>query len=501
MPTPSPLNSNDPHDRDLLALVGPGNRRNPAPQSRYNLVVIGGGTAGIVAAVSAAELGGKVALVEENLLGGSNLLCGSTPLSALIRSAQAAYSSKHSAPFGVRTDGVTADFPAVMQRVRAIRAQLASESSLESLQQKGVDVFFGTGRFVDAANVEVAGQKLNFARAIIATGTRPYIPKIPGLEEAAPLTNETLFSLTELPAGLAIIGAGVFGAEVAQAFARLGSRVTLYEQHNRILPSEDPEAAAVIHESLVADGVTIILNSRSLNVSRENAATTITCEQNGQTLSNSFTHVLLAAGRKPNFNHLQLDKAGIEVNESGIEVTDQLRTTNAHVFACGDVVSDLKSPHAAEALAHIAVGNSLFFGSHRVSDLNIPHIVRTSPGLARTGVHSLSNEFKDYSVIQIALAEQETTLINGTPRGFIKILHDKRGAIHGATVVADGASELIGEIVTAMNHKVTLSQLSNTIHPSQTLSVLLKKSGDRYRRTLLTPSVSKLLHNILKWRR
>lgn len=245
----------DAHNLALLSHVHPAGYVNPMPQGRYNLVVIGGGTAGLVCAVGAAGLGAKVALIERDLLGGDCLNAGCVPSKALVRSARAAHEVKRAGEFGVRVTAHEVDFAAVMERMRSLRARIAPVDGVESLRQKGVDVFLGAARFVDSATIDVEGTRVSFARAVIATGTRAALPEVPGLADAQPLTNETVFSLTELPRRLAVIGGGPIGAELAQVFARFGSTVTLYEVSPRLLPREDADASTIIRAALERDGV------------------------------------------------------------------------------------------------------------------------------------------------------------------------------------------------------------------------------------------------------
>lgn len=490
----------DTHNLELLAHLRPETYLNPVPQSKYNLVVIGGGTAGLVTAVGAAGLGAKVALVEKHLLGGDCLNVGCVPSKALLRSAKAAYEARRAAEFGVKVFSHQIDFPAVMERVRRLRAHIAPLDGIHSLTQKGVDVFLGKARFLDSSTVEVADRKLTFARAVIATGTSPAIPDIPGLKDCSPLTNESLFDLTELPPSLAVLGAGPVGCEMAQAFARLGSKVTLFELKDRLLPAEDPEASARLLESFTRDGITCHLGCANLSFSRAETGIVAACVLNGQKITVEVNQVLVAAGRTPNTGHMQLDKVGVHTTRDGIAVNEQLRTTNSRIFACGDVCSQYKFTHAADALARLVIGNALFFSSAKLSDLNIPYSVYTSPEVAHVGrhAHTAGNEC---SVIRFELTHLDRALLDGSPEGFVKILHDKQGRILGATIVSEHAGEHIAEFVLAMNHNISLSKLASDIHPYPTYSEMIKKCGDLYRRTLLTPTVANLLSSILKWRR
>ncbi len=490
----------DAHNLALLSHVHPADYVNPMPQGRYNLVVIGGGTAGLVCAVGAAGLGAKVALIERDLLGGDCLNAGCVPSKALVRSARAAHEVKRAGEFGVRVTAHEVDFPAVMERMRSLRARIAPVDGVESLRQKGVDVFLGAARFVDSATIDVEGTRVSFARAVIATGTRAALPEVPGLADAQPLTNETVFGLTELPRRLAVIGGGPIGAELAQVFARFGSTVTLYEVSPRLLPREDADASTIIRAALERDGVQCRMGARNLRVTQLGGEKIVNCDSLGVAAEDRCDQILVAAGRLPNVEELNLEGVGVRVDRHGVQVNDYLRTTNARIFACGDVCTQYKFTHAADALARIVIGNALFFGSDKASALNIPWAIYTNPELAQVGVRANDEEGKRQT-IRFDLAHQDRALLDGATEGFIKVTHDRRGHILGATIVAEHAGELIGEVVVAMNHRVSLSHLANAIHPYPTQSEMLKRCGDLYRRTMLTPSVAKLLQKVLKWRR
>lgn len=497
----SPLWPEDQHNLELLSHVHPSDYVNPTPQGRYNLVVIGGGTAGLVTAVGAATLGAKVALIEKTHLGGTRLNTGCVPSKALLRSARAAHEVKHAEEFGLTVPSYEVDFASLMERLRKLRAYISQVDGVKSLTEKGVDVYLGTGKFVDSSTIEVGDRKLIFSRAVIATGARATLPKIPGIEEIEFLTNETVFNLTELPKHLAIIGAGSTGAETAQAFARLGSLVTTFDIQNRLLPYEDRDASNIVKASLEQDGVTFSLGVKNLRFSRNGREKFLTGEINNQAFSSPFDQILIAAGRTANVEGMDLDKVHVETTSDGVKVNSQLRTTHPHIFACGDVCSKFKFTHAADALTRIVIGNALFFSTAKVSDLNIPWAIYTDPELAHVGVDSDSEEGKEYQTIRLNLSEVDRAVLDDTPAGFIKITHDRRGQIKGATIVGSHAGELIGEIVVAMNHNISLSKLASDIHPYPTHSETIKKCGDLYRRTLLTPATSKFLAKFLKWRR
>ncbi|MDQ3082829.1 MAG: FAD-dependent oxidoreductase, partial [Gemmatimonadota bacterium] len=330
---------NEPHDERLRDLVHPPSWENPSPRDRYHLVVIGGGTAGLVSAAIAAGLGARVALVERALLGGDCLNVGCVPSKALIHAAR---DSAARSPAG---------FARAMTRMRRIRAELAVVDSAHRFREMGVDLFLGRGEFIDDNSISVGGARLRFRRAIVATGARAALPPIPGLAATEPLTNETVFGLTALPSRLAIIGGGPIGCELAQTFARFGSTVALFEAGDRLLANDDAEAGGIVLDALRRDGVEVRLGADIQRATRNGSVRVLQLRDGEQF---DFDEVLVAAGRTPNVEDMGLERARIDVDKRGIVVNDHLRTTNAHVFAVGDVASRYQFTHAADALARLA---------------------------------------------------------------------------------------------------------------------------------------------------
>nr|MCU0539901.1 FAD-dependent oxidoreductase [Desulfobacterales bacterium] len=340
----------DEHNRNLASLVHPAGWRNPKPASRYNLVVIGAGTAGLVSAAGAAGLGAKVALVERHLMGGDCLNVGCVPSKALIAAARAAAAVRDAGEFGVHVpEGVRVDFGQVMERMRRLRAAIAPNDSAKRFSGLGVDVFIGSGRFVDAHTLEVAGETLRFKKAVIATGARASAPPIPGLDEVAYLTNETLFSLTELPKRLAVIGAGPIGCEMAQSFARFGSEVFLVEATHGILPREEADASGIVLGSLLKDGVRLLCCGQELMLSKaDGGRVRLSVESHSKKYDEVVDTLLVAAGRSPNVEGLGLEAAGVAYSKKGIQVNDQLQTTQPDIYAAGDICSPYQFTHAAD---------------------------------------------------------------------------------------------------------------------------------------------------------
>ncbi|MGH7905568.1 MAG: FAD-dependent oxidoreductase, partial [Candidatus Binataceae bacterium] len=324
------LNPTGQHDRALAGNVHPPRWINPEPAKIYNLVVIGAGTAGLVTAAGAAGLGAKVALVESNLMGGDCLNFGCVPSKAIIRAARIAAGIRASSQFGISIPGdIRIDFAAVMERMRRLRAELSVNDSAERFRRLGVDVFIGHAGFDGSDSVIVEGKTLCFKRAVIASGSRPSVPPIPGLAEAGYLTNETVFSLTELPRRFAIIGGGPLGCELAQAFARLGAKVVLVEAAPRIMPREDPDAAAIVRRQLERDGIRILTNSNVTAVRKTEAGKLVRVSSGNTHDEIEFDDILVAIGRSPNVEGLRLEAAGVRHDaRKGILVDDRLRTSN-----------------------------------------------------------------------------------------------------------------------------------------------------------------------------
>ncbi len=484
----------DESDRRLLDQVRPAHFRNPSPASKYDLVVIGGGTAGLVCAAGAAGLGARVALVERSLLGGDCLNTGCVPSKAMLRSARVVAESRLGATLGVQSSA-HADFAAVMARLRARRADLASADSAARFASLGVDVFFGSASFAGPRSVTViAGEnestrsELRFRKAVIATGSRPAMPKIPGLADAPFLTNESVFDLTAQPGELAIIGAGPSGCELAQAFARLGTRVTLIESGAQVLPREDRDAGSVICDRLRADGVEVMLETHLKAVRWTNDRFTL--ELDGRMLSAEA--LLVASGREPRVDELNLDAAGVAHGPDGITVDDRLRTTNPRVYAAGDVCSKYKFTHAADAMARIVVRNALFFGRARMSTLVIPWCTFTSPEVGRVGEAGETAKASGAEAVTIPLSAIDRAVVDEATDGFVRVYH-RRGLIVGATIVAPDAGDLVSAVALAMRYGGSLADLSSAVFPYPTLSVALRQAGDAYRRSSLTPGVRKAL--------
>ena len=491
---------------ELVNRVHPPVWNNPAPASKYDFVVIGGGTAGLVSAMGAVGLGARVALVERRLLGGDCLNTGCVPSKAVIRSARVVGELKRASALGVSAGDVRVDFGAVMRRMRQRRAAIAVNDSAERLRAAGVDVFFGTARFADARTMVVDEHMLRFRRAVIATGGRPTAPPVRGLDSVPFLTNETIFSLTDLPRRLLVIGAGPIGCELAQAFARFGSAVTVFDQAVQVLPREDADVAAIVRRSLESDDIRFELGVRLDRIENAAGEARIHYTRNVaaeiETGSVAGDVILVAAGRAPNIEDLHLETAGITATSEGVRVTRRLQTSNPCVYASGDVCSEYKFTHAADAMSRIVIQNALFYGRRKVTDLVIPWVTYTDPEVAHVGASEkdVTNAGGRLKTITVQLSEIDRAIVDDETDGFVRVHHEK-GRLRGCTIVAPHAGEIIAEAVYAMTHRGTLSDLSSTIHPYPTRAEALRKAGDAYRREALTPAVRKWLHRYFGWTR
>lgn len=497
----------DEHNQRLIANVHPSTWRNPDPAPRYNLVVIGAGTAGLVTAAGAAGLGAKVALIERHLMGGDCLNVGCVPSKCVIRSSRVFGDLAAAADLGIHIPpGTTVDFSAAMERMRRLRARLSHHDSAHRFQEQlGVDVFLGEGRFCGPDTVEVAGKTLRFKKAVIATGARAAHLPIPGLAETGFLTNETVFSLTERPRRLAVIGGGPIGCELAQAFCRLGSEVTQLDSAPHLLPREDGDAAEIVQRAFIRDGIHLQLGAKLTRVERTAEGKAIHFEMDGRIAVVTVDEILIGAGRVPNVEGLNLETVGVSYDKRrGVFVNERLQTSNPRIYAAGDICMAYKFTHAADAAARTVIQNALFFGRKKLITATIPWCTYTDPEVAHVGL-SEQEAARNHIALQtfmIPMCEVDRAIADGEEDGFVKI-HVRQGAdkILGATIVARHAGEMINELTLAMNKNIGLGSLASVIHPYPTQAEAIRKAADAYNRTRLTPFVKKLFQTLLKWTR
>jgi len=483
-------------DRELVDNVHPPDWTNPSPAGRYHLVVLGAGTAGLVTAAGAAGLGAKVALVERSLMGGDCLNVGCVPSKGVIRAARGWHDARTAAErFGAPAAAGDGDFAAALERMRRIRAGISSHDSARRFTGLGVDVFLGDARFLGPDAVAVGDARLDFRRAVIATGARAAAPPIPGLEGAGYLTNESVFDLRERPRRLAVVGGGPIGCELAQAFRRLGVEVTVLEMAEQVLVREDPDAARIVQQALVDEGVVLELGISVERVERTaDGLRRVHFARGGTTGRVDADHVLVSVGRKPNLEGLDLERARVRYGEQGVEVDDRLRTTNRRIYAAGDVSSKYKFTHVADAEARLVIQNALFLGRKRASDLVVPWVTYTSPEIAHVGLYEKDARERGIEVdtITVDLHAVDRARLDGEDSGFLRV-HLERGKdrILGATLVSEHAGETIAQLALAITAGVGMEEIAATIHPYPTQAEAIKRAADQWRRGKLTPTVRK----------
>lgn len=483
----------DQYDRRLLDNVRPSDWTNPTPRGRYHLVVVGAGTGGLVTAAIAAGLGARVALIERNRLGGDCLNVGCVPSKAIIAEARKLRIARS---LNITEIDDELAFLHAMTWMHRVRADISAHDSASRFRSLGVDVYFGEARFIAEDAVDVEGRTLHFRRAVIATGSRPAAPPIPGLDRVDYLTNESIFSMRQRPSRLTVIGAGAIGCELAQAFAVLGIHVTLVDIAERILPKDDADAAEVVAKALRRDGVDVRTAVKVAAVTTANAATVVSIESARGTEEIPADELLIATGRAPNVEGLGLNAAGVEYGRAGIKVDTRLRTTNRRLFAIGDVNGGPQFTHAADAQARAVIANALFWGRTRVDPRLIPWCTYTSPELAQIGIVGGDPQHagdRGATPITVPMAAADRARIDGADAGFLRLHVRGNGRIAGATVVAEGAGELIGPIAQAMRAGARLDSLSDLVLPYPTRAEIVRKVADQWRKRRLSRSLQRAL--------
>ena len=502
----------DEWNRLLIDNVHPPTWQNPTPNGRYNLVVLGAGTGGLITALIASSLGARVALIERHLMGGDCLNVGCVPSKALIRGAQIVHEAREARQFGMpASDTDLGDFGEVMRRMREIRARISEEDSAERYSEEfGIDIYLGEASFAGEGRVKVGDQVLEYKKAVIATGARAVAPPIEGLAEAGYLDNETVFSLTKRPRRIAVIGAGPIGCELAQSFQRLGSEVHMLERMDQILTREDPDAARIVQDELVKEGVEMIFECAINRIERRGDERVIylTCPAKG-TRELIVDEILVGAGRAPNVENMGLEAVGVAYDaQKGVEVDDSLRTSNKRIWAVGDVCMQWKFTHAADAAAKIVVQNALFavgpLGRKKLSDLVMPWCTYTAPEIAHVGLYERDAAERSIEIdtYQVSIAEANRAVTDGQEEGLVKV-HVKKGSdeVVGATVVSAHAGDLITQFTMAIQNGIGLGAFTNIIYPYPTQGEAIKRAAGAYTRTRLTPRVKRLFETWLSWQR
>lgn len=468
----------------------------------YDLVIIGGGSGGLVVASAAAQLNAKVALVEKDRLGGDCLWYGCVPSKSLIHASRVAYEVKNADRFGIETNISGIDIAKANNHVQSVIQTIQPHDSPERFRGLGVEVIFGSGKFIDSDVFEVNDRQIQARNFVVSTGSRPAIPPIEGLKEAGFITNEQVFSLTELPSHVMVIGAGPIGCELGQAMSRLGAKVTIIASRNQILPKEDPEAALVVQQKLQLEGINIITSARAEKVELVDGKKLVWV--NGEKIL--VDEILLSTGRTPNVESLQLEAAGVKYSKKGIDVNQKLQTTNKKIYACGDVIGGYQFTHVAGFEATVVIQNALFFPTKKIDYRVIPWATFTDPELAKVGLSEQKARERygdDVYVLKQEFAGVDRAIAEAATSGFAKIITNKKGEILGATLVGISAGELIHEIVLAMRYNLKVSSLTG-IHIYPTLSEINSKTGllftkQKYAKNTFLQGILKKFFNFRRW--
>ena len=482
---------------------------------KFNVVIIGGGSAGLMVAAGAVGLGARAALVEARKMGGDCLNFGCVPSKTLISAANLAAAMARGGQ-GIGAGRPDFSWGSVAGRVQSAIDAIAPHDSVERFEGLGVEVFLGRGKLLSPTRVEVtlqdgSSRTLDSRSIVIATGSSPAVPPIPGLEESGYLTNETVFTMGAQPRRLLVLGGGPIGSELAQSFARLGSRVTLVELLPRILPREDADAAGEVAQVLREDGVELLTETRVIRVEREGGVKRVLLQaatgSNGASeagRSVEVDEILVATGRRLNLAGLGLEEAGVEYDGTGVRVNRRLATTARSVFACGDVLGEHLFTHMANQQARVVIQNALLPFKARMDYRVVPWCTFTDPELARVGLSEGEAEARGiaYRAIRIPFAGIDRAVCEGNTRGFLKVLTPPgRDVILGATLVGAHAGDLIHEIVLAMEARIGLNGLARMIHIYPTRAEIFRRAGDEARKAGFTPRLQRLFKAYLRWQR
>ena len=456
----------------------------------YDLIAVGGGTAGLVAAAGGAGLGARVLLIERDRLGGECLWTGCVPSKALIASAGAASRARRAGRLGVRTGEVSVDFAAAMAWVREAQNRVAPHDSPERFRALGVEVVKGHARFSGSHTLRVNDREVTARHIILATGSRAAVPPVPGLDVVPYLTNETLFALERLPPTLLVLGAGPIGLELAQAFARLGSRVRVLEAAPALLPREDEELAAMLGVSLAADGVEILLGHRAERVSGDAGRVAVEARSaSGDSVRLEGDALLVATGRASNVEDLELARAGVETGPDGITVDDRLRTTAKNVWAAGDVIGGLRFTHVADHEARQVLRNALFPFARPIDYRVVPWVTYTEPELAHVGLTEREARERIGDRVRVwrrPFDDVDRAIADDERAGMVKLVTDQRGRLLGGHVLGAGAGTMIGEIALAMRHNLPVTAIASTIHAYPTYPEAIRQASDAFVKSRFT---------------
>ena len=468
----------------------------------YDLCVIGGGAAGLVSAAGAAALGAKVLLVEKHRLGGDCLYTGCVPSKTLIHSAAIAHNIRTAQRFGLSARLNPIEQSAVMNRVAEVIRTIEPNDSPERFRAMGVEVVFAEAQFIDRDHLLVEGRQVTARKFVLATGSRPFVPPITGLESVDYFTNETIFDVTENIQHLIVIGSGAIGCELAQSFVRLDSKVSLLS-NTGLLPIEDTDMTAVVEQQFLADGVDLHLEVVITQIEKTTTGMRVHIKKEGhETTVIDGTHLLLATGRCSNVESLGLDKAGVKLANGRLVVDARLRTSNKKIYACGDVAGPYQFTHMAEHQAGVVLRNALFHWPAKAQTTGIPWCIFTAPELARVGVSEREAQQSgiNHRVYTFPFTENDRAITEGEVAGMAKIITTPKGKLLGACIVGPSAGELIAEYVLAISQGLKVSALSNTIHIYPTLAQINRRVADQRMKESLTASRKRWIKRLFRLR-
>ncbi len=447
-----------------------------------DVCVIGAGSGGLSVAAGASMMGAKTVLIERHKMGGDCLNYGCVPSKALIAAAKAAHAMRHGQRFGIKDHEPEIDFSAVRDHVKGVIAAIEPNDSVERFEGLGVQVILDEAKFSGPRSVIAGSRQIRARRFVVATGSSPMVPPIPGLDEGPYFTNESIFDLDRRPEHLIVIGGGAIGAELAQAHRRLGADVTIVEMF-KILGRDDVEAVELVRRQLQAEGITIHEDTAVQKVERRGERLTVIADAGGESLRIDGTHLLAAAGRSANLDALNLDSAGVEYSSRGIEVDARLRTTNKRIFAIGDVASPYQFTHMAGYHAGIVIRNALFMLPAKVNYDAVPWVTYTDPELAQVGMTESQSRERfgdDLRVLRWPFAENDRAQAERGIDGMIKVVTSRRGQVRGATIVGAHAGELILPWVLATSERQKIGKMAGLIAPYPTLSEVGKRAAGTY---------------------
>jgi pyruvate/2-oxoglutarate dehydrogenase complex dihydrolipoamide dehydrogenase (E3) component len=463
----------------------------------YDLVAIGGGTAGLVSAAGASYLGIRAGLIEKNALGGDCLWTGCIPSKALIASARLAHLMSHAEELGLTGVSPTHAFREVTERMRRARATVAHHDDPDRFRKMGVGVHFGDARFLRPGVVDVEGVgRVQSKRFVLATGAEPSVPPVSGLADVGYLTHSTALDQTDLPASLVILGGGPVGLEFSQVYRRLGAEVTVVEMLPRILPREDEDIASALQAMLEEEGIRFRVGAKAVRAGPVGTKKEIELDDGTKLRGDE---VFVATGRRPVTGGLDLERAGVDVHDGAVVVDARLRTTGTGVWAAGDVTGGLQFTHVADYMAKTALQNAIFPVRKRVDYGSIPRVTYTDPEVAQVGLTQQEGEARGGSTFVYPFADLDRAIVEGETRGFVKITADRRGRILGASILGHGAGELLMPLVIAKQNRIPLSKISGTVFPYPTMVEGVRRAADAFQRMRLEGTGGRILRKVVQW--